>query len=74
MLINLKSHLIPLWMPKHMNMKNTILEAIEVARDKGLIKLNRITYSRYKTLLDLISYGILKNKFKIKLSKPKSMV
>ena len=40
--------------------KIPFLEAIEVARDKGLIKLNRITYSRYKTLLDLIGYGILK--------------
>ena len=38
--------------------KIPFLEAIEVARDKGLIKLNRITYSRYKTLLDLISYRI----------------
>ncbi len=42
------------------------LEAIEVARDKGLIKLNRITYSRYKTLLDLISYGILKKQLQNK--------
>lgn len=46
--------------------KIPFLEAIEVARDKGLIKLNRITYSRYKTLLDLISYGILKKQLQNK--------
>lgn len=46
--------------------KIPFLEAIEVARDKGLIKLNRITYSRYKTLLDLISYGILKKQIQNK--------
>ena len=46
--------------------KIPFLEAIEVARDKGLIKLNRITYSRYKTLLDLISYGILKQQLQNK--------
>ncbi len=46
--------------------KIPFLEAIEVARDKGLIKLNRITYSRYKTLLDLISYRILKKQLQNK--------
>lgn len=46
--------------------KIPFLEAIKVARDKGLIKLNRITYSRYKTLLDLISYGILKKQLQNK--------
>ena len=46
--------------------KIPFLEAIEVARDKGLIKLNRITYSRYKTLLDLIGYGILKKQLQNK--------
>lgn len=46
--------------------KIPFLEAIEVARNKGLIKLNRITYSRYKTLLDLISYGILKKQLQNK--------
>lgn len=46
--------------------KIPFLEAIEVARDKGLIKLNSITYSRYKTLLDLISYGILKKQLQNK--------
>lgn len=46
--------------------KIPFLEAIEVARDKGLIKLNRETYSRYKTLLDLISYGILKKQLQNK--------
>lgn len=46
--------------------KIPFLDAIEVARDKGLIKLNRITYSRYKTLLDLISYGILKKQLQNK--------
>lgn len=46
--------------------KIPFLEAIEVARDKGLIKLNRITYSRYKTLLELISYGILKKQLQNK--------
>lgn len=46
--------------------KIPFLEAIEVARDKGLIKLNKITYSRYKTLLDLISYGILKKQLQNK--------
>lgn len=40
--------------------KIPFLEAIEVAQSKGLIKLNKTTYERYKKLIDLISYQSFK--------------
>lgn len=51
--------------------KISFLEAIEIARDKDLIKLNRTFYQRYKTLIDLISYKTFKQKYANELIKSK---
>ncbi len=53
----------PLDEDEHEYEKIPFLEAIEVAVDKGLIKLNKLLYQRYKALIDQISYKAFKQKY-----------
>lgn len=53
----------PLEEDEHEYEKIPFLEAIEVAVDKGLIKLNKLLYQRYKALIDQISYKAFKQKY-----------
>lgn len=53
----------PLEEDEHEYEKIPFLEAIEVAVDKKLIKLDKLLYQRYKALIDQISYKAFKQKY-----------